>query len=56
MNLGPIKDTQNIPCPHCKRTMKVVRSVPRVGAVLELRIFSCAYCGEVEAKEIAPTL
>jgi hypothetical protein len=39
-------------CPRCERQMKFVRSIPKIGSIPELRIFSCGFCGEVETKEI----
>jgi hypothetical protein len=38
-------------CPSCRQAMKLIRTVPRLGAIPELHIFSCFSCGEVEMKE-----
>jgi predicted RNA-binding Zn-ribbon protein involved in translation (DUF1610 family) len=32
--------------------MKLVRTIPKLGAFPELLIFSCPTCGEVETKEM----
>ena len=32
-------------CPSCGRPMRFVRSVPRLGALPELRTFECKACG-----------
>jgi hypothetical protein len=39
-------------CPRCGGPMKLVRSVPRLGGLPELRAFSCSACGEVETQEV----
>jgi hypothetical protein len=39
-------------CPRCDRPMKFVISIPKLGSIPELRIFSCGFCGELETKEI----
>lgn len=32
-------------CPSCGRPMRFVRSLPRLGALPELRTFECKACG-----------
>jgi predicted RNA-binding Zn-ribbon protein involved in translation (DUF1610 family) len=39
-------------CPRCGRAMKFVRSIPKTVKLLELHIFVCPGCGEVETKEV----
>jgi hypothetical protein len=50
-----MNDRQTIPYARCEREMKAVRSIAKLGAMPELRIFSCKSCGEVETKEIDQT-
>jgi hypothetical protein len=45
-------DIQTIPCPRCRRSMKLVRTIPKLGVFPELLIFSCPTCGEVETQEM----
>jgi hypothetical protein len=45
------RDMPSTPCPRCRRSMKLVRTIPKLGALSELLIFSCPNCGEVETKE-----
>jgi hypothetical protein len=39
-------------CPRCGQAMKFVRSIPKTMRLLELHIFVCPDCGEVETKEV----
>jgi predicted RNA-binding Zn-ribbon protein involved in translation (DUF1610 family) len=39
-------------CPRCGQAMKFVRSIPKTVQLLELHIFVCPDCGEVETKEV----
>jgi hypothetical protein len=39
-------------CPRCRQVMKFVRSIPKTVQLLELHIFLCSDCGEVETKEV----
>ena len=39
-------------CPRCERPMNFVSSIPKIGSIPELRIFSCGFCNEIETKEI----
>jgi hypothetical protein len=43
---------QPIACPRCRRGMEFVRSIPKVGLLPELRVYSCPSCREAETKEI----
>ncbi len=46
-------DMPSIKCPRCRRTMRLVRTIPKLGAAApELLIFSCPFCGEVETREM----
>jgi tripartite-type tricarboxylate transporter receptor subunit TctC len=45
-------DAQTIPCPRCGRSMKLVHTIPKLGGIPELLIFSCQTCGEVETREV----
>lgn len=40
-------------CPRCKRLMRFIKSIPRLGpSTPELRIFVCPGCEEVDTKEV----
>jgi hypothetical protein len=41
-----------IPCPRRRQPMKLVRPIPKLGALPELLIFSCPTCGEVKTTEM----
>jgi hypothetical protein len=38
-------------CQCCHHEMMLVRSIPKLGVLPELRIFFCPACGEVESQE-----
>jgi hypothetical protein len=44
--------SQVMTCPRCRQAMKFVRSIPKTVQLLELHIFVCPDCGEVETKEV----
>jgi C4-type Zn-finger protein len=35
-------------CPHCSVAMKHVRTLPRLGGLLEIQVFYCASCVHAE--------
>jgi hypothetical protein len=39
-------------CPHCRRGMKLIRSIPMIGTTPELRLYSCSSCEEIETVEL----
>lgn len=48
------------PCPHCGQPMRLMRTVPRLGGLPELRTFECRPCGvcltaAVERRDEGPT-
>ena len=32
-------------CPHCGKPMPLVRTIPGIGGLPELRVYSCRQCG-----------
>ena len=51
--MAPLPD--NLPftlCAGCGQVMKLIRSVPSLGAIPELHVFVCPSCGEAETKRV----
>jgi hypothetical protein len=44
------------PCTRCGRPMTLVRTVPRLAALPELKTFQCKTCGHVESTVVEHTL
>ena len=42
------------PCPRCRKPMGFVRSVPKVGALPELRTYQCKPCRETVTEADEP--
>ena len=42
------------PCPRCGKPMSFVRSLPKLGALLELRTYQCKPCGETVTEADEP--
>jgi hypothetical protein len=40
-------------CQQCRRPMKLIRSIPQLGAAPELLVFYCRDCDEVEGRDVA---
>jgi hypothetical protein len=38
-------------CPRCDNVMRLVRTVPRLGGLLDLLFVACSSCDEVQVKE-----
>ena len=38
-------------CPECREPMRLIRTIPHLGILPELRVFYCAACKEVETRE-----
>ncbi len=41
-------------CPNCGKPMLFVRSVPKIGALPELRTYNCGSCGETVTEAAEP--
>ena len=41
-------------CPHCRKPMDFVRSVPKIGALPELRTYQCKPCRETVTEADEP--
>jgi DNA-directed RNA polymerase subunit RPC12/RpoP len=41
-------------CPNCGKPMRLVRSVPKIGALPELRTYNCSSCGETVTEADEP--
>jgi len=52
----PAEDGDTPSCPHCRRPMNLVRTIPQVGSHPELLVFRCAGCNHVETKGAESTL
>jgi hypothetical protein len=43
--------TATPPCPCCRDPMRLVRSIPKLGGLPELRVYLCERCSHVETIE-----
>jgi hypothetical protein len=41
-------------CPRCRKPMSLVRSLPKIGGLLELRTYQCRSCAETVTEADAP--
>lgn len=41
-------------CEKCECNMKLVRTIPKLGGLPELKTYRCASCGAVKTVEVAP--
>ncbi len=47
-------ETATIPtelCPCCREPMKLVRTIPKLGGLMALRVFLCERCSHFETRE-----
>jgi hypothetical protein len=43
--------TTTPPCPCCRDPMRLVRTIPKLGGLPELRVYLCERCSHVETIE-----
>jgi hypothetical protein len=43
-------------CPSCSRVMSLKRTIPGIGGLPQLRVYSCQYCGVSLTEADEPTL
>jgi hypothetical protein len=46
-----VADDDNPSCAQCSGSMRLIRTIPRVGSHPELLVFRCTRCNHVETKE-----
>ena len=51
---GEQKKESAPPCPACGKAMRFVRSVPKLGALPELRTYDCKPCGQTVTEADEP--
>ena len=44
-------ETATPPCPCCRDPMRLVRTIPKLGGLPELRVYQCERCSHVETIE-----